>query len=77
METLPFIDPFGAPEILVDGVVYREWVGSDLIRFGLFARDHGETILRLKLLMPAMAARTELITTSAMIAEASRRMLVM
>jgi hypothetical protein len=77
MDKLPFIDPFGAPEILVDGVAYREWVGSDMIRFGMFARDHGETILRLKLVIPAVVCSLEQRETAAMMKRAPRRTLVM
>jgi hypothetical protein len=54
-----FIDPFGAPEILVEGVAYREMVGSDLLRSVFFANERGERIIRLKLLIPVMICTRE------------------
>lgn len=48
-----FHDPFGAPEIFVEGVAYREIVGANLVRMGFFACENGDKIVRLKLLIPA------------------------
>jgi hypothetical protein len=72
-----FIDPFGAPEILVDGVAYREWVGSEFIRFGMFACEHGEHILRLKLVMAARTCAIESKLTEAMAAGVRHAALLM
>lgn len=51
-----WIDPFGAPEIFVDGVAYREMAGTDLMRSVFGATEHGQKIIRLKLLLPASIA---------------------
>lgn len=54
-----FVDPFGAPEFFVDGVAYREMVGSDLVRITYFSSDHGEHIVRVKLLVPCAIIASE------------------
>lgn len=54
-----FIDPFGAPEFFVDGVAYREMVGSDLVRITYFSRDHGDQIVKVKLLVPCAIIASE------------------
>ena len=53
---MDYHDPFGAPEIYVDGVAYREWAGPELLRVALFAREHGEGLVRVKLLIPVPVA---------------------
>ena len=46
------IDPFGAPEFLVDDVAFRQMIGTEFLRFGYFARDGDERILRVKIIFP-------------------------
>jgi hypothetical protein len=46
------IDPFGAPEFLVDGVAYRIMVGTEMIRFAFHSEEEEGRILRLKLVFP-------------------------
>ncbi len=48
-----FSDPFGAPELYVDGVAYREMIGPDLMRTAFYAGEQGSRIIRIKLLIPA------------------------
>jgi hypothetical protein len=47
-----FLDPFGAPEFLVDDIAYRVMVGSELIRMAFHQEENGESIIRLKLVFP-------------------------
>lgn len=54
-----YIDPFGAPEFIVDGVAYREMLGTEFVRSSFFARDRGELILRVKLVMPVSIGNAE------------------
>jgi hypothetical protein len=46
------IDPFGAPEFFISGVGQRELVCPELLRLSLYEAEHGEHILRVKLLLP-------------------------
>lgn len=57
------IDPYGAPEFLVDGVAYRVMVGTEMIRFGYYSVDDGEQILRVKLVFPTALVLPEQIAT--------------
>lgn len=50
-----YIDPFGAPEYLVDGHAFRCMVGTELIRFGFYVAEEGHRILRVKLVIPVAA----------------------
>ena len=52
-------DPFCAPEIYVDGVAYRERVGTDIIRSVFYANEQGERIIRVKLLIPISICAVE------------------
>lgn len=47
------LDPFGAPEIFVTGAAGHEFAGPGVLRF-IFACDEepGQSIVRVKLLMP-------------------------
>lgn len=47
------IDPYGAPEIFVNGVAYREWAAGGLIRSGFFAFENGFKVIRVKMLIEA------------------------
>lgn len=53
------IDPYGAPEILVEGVAYREMIGTDLVRSAFYAKEQGEHIIRVKLVIPFFACAAE------------------
>lgn len=46
------LDPFGAPEFLVDDVAFRTMVGTDYIRFGYYTQEQDEKILRVKIVFP-------------------------
>lgn len=52
-------DPFGAPEFLIDGVAYREMVGSEMLRLGCYSNEQGERILRVKLVVPCVRVMME------------------
>lgn len=54
-----WIDPYGSPEIYVDGVAYRESVGTDIVRSVFYACEQGEKIIRVKLLIPVAICATE------------------
>lgn len=47
-----YIDPFCAPEFLVDDVSFRTMVGADYLRLGFHTLEQGENILRIKLIFP-------------------------
>lgn len=47
-----YIDPFGAPEFLVDDVAFRVMVGNDFLRFGYYTQDEDVKILRVKIVFP-------------------------
>lgn len=47
-----YIDPFGAPEFLVDDVAFRMMVGNDFLRFGYYTQEQDEKILRVKIVFP-------------------------
>lgn len=47
-----YIDPFGAPEFLVDDVAFRQMIGTEFVRFGFFSRDEEDAILRVKVVFP-------------------------
>lgn len=63
-----YIDPFGAPEYLVDGHAFRCMVGTELIRFGFFVAEEGHRILRVKLVIPVAAVMQSHPVTREMIA---------
>lgn len=46
------IDPFGAPEYLVDDIAFRTMVGTDYVRIGFYTQEPGEQILRVKIVFP-------------------------
>lgn len=64
-----YCDPFGAPEFLVDGVVYREMVGSEMVRFGFFNYENGGRILRVRIVLPVRQLVTEQQITSRFLGE--------
>jgi hypothetical protein len=54
-ETCRYSDPYGAPEIVVDGVAYREMFSPDVLRAAFFAKEQGELIIKVKILMPVVS----------------------
>lgn len=47
-----YIDPFCAPDFLVDDVAFRSMVGNDYVRFGYYTQEEDVKILRVKLVFP-------------------------
>ncbi len=47
-----FIDPFGAPEFMVEGVAFREFMGTEFIKLGWCAMENGQCLLRFKAIIP-------------------------
>lgn len=52
-QPVEYVDPYGAPELFVNGVAYREWAAGGLIRSGFFAWEQGLKVIRVKLLIEA------------------------
>lgn len=71
-----FIDPFGAPEFFVGGVAYREIVYGDLMRSTFFASDHGEHIIKVKLIIPMVACNMEHVALQDFIARYAKQRMV-
>lgn len=69
------MDPFGAPEFLVDGIAYRVMVGTEMIRFAYYSMDEGEQILRVKLVFPASLVLPEQQATREFLAPRRVRMM--
>lgn len=68
-----YIDPFGAPEFLVEAVAYRELVGTEMIKLGWCASEAGECILRFRAIIPVTAILREHEMTRAFLSPKMRR----
>ena len=67
-----FIDPFGSPEFFCSGLAYHQVAGPGVIRFVFYA-DEGdplESIVRVKLLLPAAVIPGTELRTKAFLARA-------
>lgn len=47
-----YLDPFCAPEFLIDDIAFRTMVGTDYVRLGFCTEEQSERILRVKLVFP-------------------------
>lgn len=59
------IDPYGAPEFWTDKVAYREIACPGVIRLVFAADEHGENIIKAKILMPIHIIQVEQMRTVA------------
>lgn len=72
-----FIDPFGAPEIWTDKVAYREIACPGVVRLVFAAEEHGESIVKVKILMPVAVLLAEQTRTFAFLTGARAAALLM
>jgi len=63
------VNALRAPEIVVQGVAYREIIARGLLRISLFSCEQGREIIRVKLLMPVEVADFENRCTRAFLAK--------
>ena len=67
------VDPFGAPEYLVDDVSFRQMVGTEFLRFGYHTVENEGLILRVRLVFPIAKLITMQADTQAFIRSQYRR----
>lgn len=66
-----FLDPFGAPEFFCTGLAFLQMAGPGIVRF-VFYEDDGEpleSIVRVKLLLPATVIPGNQLRTRAFLAK--------
>lgn len=66
------IDPFGAPEYLVDDVSFRQLIGTEFLRFGYHTVEDDGLILRVRLVFPIVKLLTMQADTQAFIAKQAK-----
>jgi hypothetical protein len=52
--TEAFVDAYGAPEFFCNDLGYVHLASPGVVRFGLFAFEDGQKILKAKILLPAV-----------------------
>jgi hypothetical protein len=67
-----FIDPFGAPEYLVDDLTFRQMVGTEYMRLGYHTDEEDSRILRVKIVFPIVRLLTMQADTQLFIAHQGR-----
>lgn len=63
-----FFNALQAPEIVVEGVAYREIVGATWVRTAFFSCERGRQIVRVKLVIPSAVVDLEIQRLRAFIA---------